>query len=77
MVDAEVEEALPGHAALPAAARVERHQFLRRREAEVKLELQQRLPELLRVLLLGSLATPELLRYQTLKSVESDQTDTR
>lgn len=66
VVDAEVEEALAGHAALPAATRVECHQLLRRRQAEVPLELEQRLPELLRVLLLGGLATPHFLRDEAL-----------
>ena len=61
MVDAEVEESLSRHPALPAAAGVVRHQFLWRGEAKVQLELQQRLPELFRVLLLGGLSTPKLL----------------
>lgn len=66
MVDAEVEEALPRNPALPAAAGEVGHQLLRRREAEVQLELQESLPELLRVLLLGRLPAPGLLRYQAL-----------
>lgn len=70
MVDAEVEEALPRHPALPAAARVVRHQFLRRGEAKVQLELQQRLPELLRLVLLGGLATPDLLGDEALQRKE-------
>lgn len=60
VVDTEVEEPLSRNPALPAAAGVERHQFLRGREAEVQLKLQQRLPELLRVVLLGSLAAAHL-----------------
>lgn len=67
MVDAEVEEALARHAALPAAARVERHQLLRRRQAEVALELEQRLPELVRVFLLGGLASSHVLRDEALQ----------
>lgn len=67
VVDAEVEEALPRHPALPAAAGVVRHQLLRRREAEVQLELQQRLPELVRLVLLGGLATPDLLGDEALR----------
>lgn len=61
MVDAEVEESLSRHPALPAAAGVVRHQFLWRGEAKVQLELQQRLSELFWVVLLGGLATPKLL----------------
>lgn len=71
VVDAEVEEALPGHSALPAAAGVERHQFLRGREAEVPLELQQCIPELLRILLLSRLASSSLLCNETLQGTQS------
>lgn len=67
VVDAEVEEALPRHTALPAAAGVVRHQLLRRREAEAQLKLHQRLPELLRVVLLRSLSAPGLLRDEALQ----------
>lgn len=70
MVDAEVEEALPRYPALPAAARVVRHQFLRRRKPEVQLELLQRLPELPRVVLLGGLATLDLLSDEALRTRE-------
>lgn len=70
VVDAEVEEALSRHPALPAAAGVVRHQFLWRWEPKVQLELQQRLPELFRVLLLGGLATPNLLCNEALQRRE-------
>lgn len=68
MVDAEVEEALPGHPALPAAARVVSHQLLRRRQAEVQLELLQRLPELPGVVLLGRLPALDLLCDEALQA---------
>lgn len=61
VVDAEVEEALPRHPALPAAAGVERHQLLWWREAEVQLKLQKGFPELFWILLLGGLTPPNLL----------------
>ena len=63
MVDAEVEPALPGDVPLPTAAGVVDHQLLRRRQAEVQLELLQSLPELLWVVLLGCLLAPHLLSY--------------
>lgn len=68
VVDAEVEEALPGHPALPAAARVVSHQLLRRRQAEVQLELLQRLPELPGVVLLGRLPALDLLGDEALQT---------
>lgn len=68
VVDAEVEEALPRHPALPAAARVVGDQLLRGREAEVQLELLQRLPELCRVVLLGSVAALDLLCDEALQT---------
>ena len=67
MIGAEVQHALARHPALPATAGELRHQHLLWREAEVQLELLESLPEPLRVLLLGRLATPRLLRDQTLK----------
>lgn len=70
VVDAEVEETLPRHPALPAAAGVVGHQLLRRRQAEVQLELLQRLPELPRVVLLGSLPRLDLLCDEALQARE-------
>lgn len=61
VVDAEVEEALPRHPALPAAAGVVGHQLLWRREAEVQLKLQKGVSELFWILLLGGLTPPNLL----------------
>lgn len=75
MVDAEVEEALARNVTLPAAARVERHQLLRRRQAEVALELEQRLPELVRVFLLGGLASSHILRDEALHVEELFKTN--
>jgi hypothetical protein len=67
VIGAEVQYALAWDPALPAAAGELRHQHLLWREAEVQLKLLERLPEALRVLLLGRLSTPRLLRYQTLQ----------
>lgn len=70
MVDAEIEEALARYPALPAAAGVVGHQFLRLWEAKVQLKLQQRLPEFFWFLLLGRLATPHLLCNEALQRRE-------
>lgn len=66
MVDAEVQPALAGNPALPAAAGVIGDQLLCLRKAEPGLELHQGLSELLRLFfLLGKPATC-LLRNQSL-----------
>lgn len=66
MIDAEVQPALAGYPALPAAAGVIGDQLLCLREVEPGLKLDQGLPELLRVFLLLSKPAARLLCNQSL-----------
>ena len=66
VVDAEIEPALTGHPALPAAARVIGDQLLGLREVEPGLELHQSLSELLGFLLLLGQPAACLLGDQSL-----------
>lgn len=68
MVDAEVQPALAGHPALPAAARVVRDQLLRLGEVEPGLELHQSFSELLGLLLLLCQSAAGLLCDQSLRT---------
>lgn len=71
VVDAEVEPALAGHPALPAAAGVVGDQLLRLREVEPGLELHQGFPELLGLLLLLCQSATGLFRDQSLGHKEA------
>ena len=66
VVDAQVQPALAGHAALPAAARVICDQLLGLREVEPGLELHQGLAELLGLLFLLGQPAARLLGNQSL-----------
>lgn len=68
VVDTEVQPALAGHPALPAAARIVSHQLLRLGEVEPGLELHQSFSELLGLLLLLCQSAAGLLSNQSLRT---------